>query len=359
MKGKFIRLSVFGFILQVTSLIHAAPTLSGNYLFAKETTVNTKPQFEISLGAVFLQPTGTDLDYAILGFPLPVQSPHWDIGTVNPDYTAGFNLGLRYIFQNAENDIQLNWTHVATSDSDTTIAGNNQFAVPLFQAGPSLGQTINNAMQQAHATAKFNYDVVNLNAGQYINVGRRTQLRFYAGLSGTEIKETLDSSYQDNAATFNLNYNNTSKFTGIGPLFGMDGLYKLPYNLGVTGTIAISGLIGSLHGSTDYVERSPQLAASGITNNYQSISPKNSTQVVPSIDGKLGMNYGYLFSNNFIFTIEAGYEYATYFNAIVTNNPVTVVGEVDLGTIALDSLGKSVSNFSVNGPFVNASIRIT
>jgi hypothetical protein len=71
----------------------------------------------------------------------------------------------------------------------------------------------------------------------------------------------------------------------------------------------------------------------------------------------LGLNYNHLFHNGSNWTIEAGYEYSNYFNAIVSYNPLTVFGDVTTGTIALSSLGKSISNFAVNGPFVNLSVQ--
>ena len=343
MKRNFI-----GLLVMTSSLVHGATVAP-----EKEPASS----FKFSFGAVFLQPTGTDLDYAVLGYPLPVQSPHWAVGTVRPSYSAGFDLAGNYRFKNNQNDVELNWTHLKTSDSDATIAGANEFAVPLFQAGPSAGQQLNNASQQAHATARFNYDVINLDAGQLVNYGNQTQLRFFAGLSGAQLKETLDAAFQDNAATYNINSENKSKFTGAGPLFGVDGYYQLPYNVGFIGTATASALIGSLQASTQYTSYSPQLAAAGITTNYQSITPKSTQQVVPGLDGKLGLNYSHVLGKGSEFTLEVGYEYATYFNAIVAYNPAVIFGEVNLGTIALSSLNKSVSNFSVNGPFINASVR--
>lgn len=312
--------------------------------------------YELTGGVVFLQPTGSNLDYAVLGYPFPVQSPHWSASAVYPGYSAGFDVAGRYIFKDSKADVALAWTRVTTSDSDSTYAGSGQFAVPLFQAGPSFGQTINNASQIAHATAAFNFNVVNLDAGYPVEYGQNTQVRFYAGLSGAQITEKLSASFQDIAATYMMNSINNSQYTGVGPLLGAEGRYQLPYHLGITGGLAASGLIGGLKASTNYISSSPQLAAAGITTNYQSINPRNSTQVVPGLDGKLGLNFTHSFTEGTMVTVDAGYAYATYFNAIVAYNPNTVFGEVSLGTIALSSLGKSVSNFSVNGPYVNLSV---
>ena len=39
------------------------------------------------------------------------------------------------------------------------------------------------------------------------------------------------------------------------------------------------------------------------------------------------------------------------------DNTLTVFGDVTTGTISLSSSGKSVSNFAVNGPYVNLSVQ--
>ena len=350
---RFTALCLFSLMMEATSLASAASVVMKDNFLDKDGLVATKPQFEFTAGALFLQPTGSNLDYAVLGFPLPVNSPHWDVATVFPGYSTGFYLGGRYILRNAVNDLQLNWAHLSTNDADAVHAGANQFTTPIFQSGPSVGQTINPASQNAYANVKFNYDIINLDAGQMVGYGYNTQLRFFAGLSGGQLKETFTTSFQDNAKTFNISYTNKSQFTGVGPLFGVDTLYKLPYSIGVTGTLSASALIGSLNPSTTYAYTSPQV--SGI--NYQSIAPRNTTQLVPGLHGKLGLNHAHLFDNGSIWTIEAGYEYANYFNAIVAYNPLTVFGDVTTGTIALSSLGKTVSNFAVNGPFVNLSVQ--
>ena len=169
MRMKYTTFCLLGLMLEATSLASAAPAVMKDYSPDKDALASTKPHFEFTAGALFLQPSGSNLDYAVLGFPFPVISPRWDVGTVFPGYSTGFYLGGRYIFQNAENDLQLNWAHINTSDSDSVHAGNGQFATPLFQSGPSVGQSGNPPSQNAYATAKFNYDIINLDAGQVIN----------------------------------------------------------------------------------------------------------------------------------------------------------------------------------------------
>jgi len=351
MKGRFLPLYLLGISLGSTVFASNNPP-------DKDIVTTNTPRFELTFGALFLQPTGTDLDYAVWGFPLPAASPNWNVATVKPGYSTGFDLSGRYFFDSKETDADLSWKHLDTSNQNSVHAGKNQFTTPLFQSGPSIGQNANPVTTDAFATAKFNYDVVNLDAGMSVHYFRPGQLRFYAGLSGARLKESLSATFQDAAVTYMLNSTNSSTFTGMGPIFGLDGLYQLPYHLGITGTVAASALIGSVKTNTNYTASSPQLAAQGITTNHQSINPRETTQVVPGFDAKLGINYVYTFSKGSVIKLEVGYQSATYFNAIVNYNPATIFGEFNLGTVAVESLGKSVSNFSVNGPYVNMTIGI-
>lgn len=123
MRIRFTTLCLFGLMLEATSLASAAPAVMKDSFPDKDALVATKPHFEFTAGALFLQPTGSNLDYAVLGFPLPVNSPHWDVATVSPGYSTGFYLGGRYIFRHAVNDLQLNWAHLNTNDSDAVHAG--------------------------------------------------------------------------------------------------------------------------------------------------------------------------------------------------------------------------------------------
>lgn len=321
-----------------------------------DNTLYNKPRYSFSIGLTFLQPSSTNLDYAVLGFPFPTQSPHWDVQLVNPGYSTGFDMMGRYFLPDNQNDLRMDWTHLNTSNSSATQVETGNFVVFVFQAGPSAGQDLNNPSQQANATAKFVYDVVNLDVGHFFDFDT-IQLRLFLGLSAAQLKQNLDVTFRDNAATFSINSVNNSRFDGIGPLIGVDGLYKLPYNFELFTSISASGLIGNLNTTTKYHSTSPELTASGIDINYQSITPDDSIQVVPGLNGKLGFNYSQSLSNWTIVTAALGYEYATYFNALVFYNPSVVFGNVNTGTIALSSLGKSASNLSVNGPFLNVDFK--
>lgn len=358
MKKSIISLCVCG-LMGGYSVGYAMQASNPNLININELTNNQK--FELSIGALYLTPSSSNMDYAVLGYPFPVLSPHWDVQTVNPSYSLGFDLSGRYFIPNTNYDLAASWDHLRTSDSDSTkvASSSGQFVVFPFQAGPSFGQTLNNPSQQARSTVQFNYDVVNVNFGKNINFDPRTQMRVFVGLSGAQLKQNISTTFRDNAHTYSINSTNNSRFTGIGPLIGINGNYKFPDGIGFFGTLALSALIGDLDPVTSYTSTSPQLASSGINSNYQSISPHNTTQGVPGIDGKIGVDYSHLFMKDSIFTISIGYEYTTYFNAITTYNPSLVASNVNTGSIALSSLAKTVSNYTVQGPAVNFKIALS
>ena len=137
-------------------------------------------------------------------------------------------------------------------------------------------------------------------------------------------------------------------------MIGIDGNCHFANGVGFFGTAAVSALVGNLSASTKYTSSSPTFSASsGVPVNYQSISPKDSTQGVPGIEGKFGVDYTHRAGANSTFTASLGYQYVTYFNAIATYNPAVVFGNVNTGSIALSSLAKTWSNYTVQGPFLN------
>lgn len=348
--------------LCAVSLIGAS-TLSYAMVYTATTTdlnagLATKPSFEFTAGVLYLQPSSNNLDYAVHGYPFPVLSPHWDVAAVRPSYSTGFDIRGRYFIPCTDFDVGASWDYLNTSDSDFTQVSSTsgEFVTFPFQAGPSFGQILNNPSQKAHSNVKFNYDVVNLNVGENFSFGPAARVRLYVGVSGAELKQKISTTFGDNANTYSINSTNNSRFDGIGPMVGMDGNYGFENGFGFFGTLAFSALIGNLDAITTYRSTSPQLTASGIALNTQSISPRNSLQGIPGVDGKLGIDFNARAGTNLIISAALGYEYVNYFNAIATYNPSLVAANVNTGSIALSSLSKTVSNYTLQGPFLNISL---
>lgn len=318
-----------------------------------------QPGFEFSFAALALKPGASNLNYVIYNKELPTQSPSWTETELKPGFKFGFEFGGRFVFPQG-NDINLTWTHLDNTTSSSIQAPSDSFFVgPDYQIGPdSL------IVRSATGKAEFKYDVINLDAGQFVNFGQNTQMRFFGGLSNTYLRELVDATYFGNvtagpfAGPFSAARNLTAKFTGIGPRIGMDGSYNIYDGFGVFGEGAISVLIGDLYSKVDLIGTGVELTAlfhQAINNQF--IKDKNITQVIPGFDAKLGLSYKHTFDNCMILTLRAGYQGAVYINAINQYLPQTLVQPLSTGGIFVDTMAHVQSNYSVQGPFVEASLQ--
>jgi hypothetical protein len=310
-----------------------------------------KSGFEFSVAALWLQPSGGDLLYSVLTSPFPIESPSWENQYVSPGHTFSFDLGMRYVFSDTGRDVQLQWTHMDSNDSDATNANvdDGQFVAPPYETGPDGG-----GIENSSSSVNFNYDVINLDVGQYLQFGQRVQMRFFNGVSYAKIKQAWNSFYTDNPGDFTVSQDVDSDYQSFGPRAGVLATYDIGHHIHLVSQVASSLLIGELKSSTTYLSSSD---TENIENNYQTIDTDDQMEVVPAFDGKLGLSYTYPVDES-VLTIEAGYQAAVYLNAIYEAYPTSVVEPIQNGTIAVDTMGTSQSNFSVNGPYFRLAWRL-
>ena len=337
--------------------------LSSTNAYALNVTVpNLKPGFEFNVAALWLRPGASNLNYVIYNKELPAQTPTWAEHEINPKWSTGFELGIGYIFPNCEGqDIRLYWTHLSTNDSASTLAPSPSFFLgPDYEIGPA-GIPI----RQANGTAKFNYDVVNLDVGQYAAFGPHVTLRFFGGLSGGYLREEVISNYTGTTllppfvGPFSLTQDSTSKFKGIGPRFGIAANYFTNCGLGFVGDAAVSALIGSIDTISNFTSSAQELLVIyDQRTNRQFISDQSVYQVVPGLDAKLGIYYQHDFCNKTSFKVTVGYRAAVYANAISQYQPATLVTPLETGGIFVATMEHRLSNYSVQGPFLDFSLTL-
>jgi hypothetical protein len=326
------------------------------------TIPNLRPGFEFSITALALRPGASNLNYVIYNKELPTQSPSWTEKEIAPGFGAAFGLGARYIFPEGR-DINLTWTHLNTNSSQSIAAPSAQFFLgPDYQIGPN-GLPI----RHAHGKSEFKYDVVNLDAGQFVDLGCHVETRFYAGLSNAYLREKVDATYTGNVDTgpfpgpFSTFQQVTANFTGLGPRVGMQGDYFLSHGFGLRANAAVSALIGYSYAKTSYTSSSQELQALfNQSSNYQTIIDKRIEHVVPGIDAKLGVFYKRDINNCTSFSLEAGYQAAVYVNAIQQYLPGTLVSEdtpLQSGGIFVGTMSHTQSNYSVQGPYLTAAVQ--
>ncbi len=327
---------------------------------------------ELTGGAVFLRPTGNQ-DYAVLTNPFgpSAATPNWDVLNINTNFAPGFFFNLKHTFDNTSNDVNLYWLHLRTSNSTQHNANGGtdfptwQMIGPNYNIGP-----YDSFFRVAAGTIKYSYDAINGDLGQHINIDPLLKTRLFAGISGIILQQQLNTVYNGVQRDTNtgglsgfVNFPQTqeSKFNGAGLRLGLDGESKAYFdNLSILGTFAGSLLIGTQYARTEFSGSSSSLQNAGITSNKQAIGNKSYANIVPAVDGKLGLKYAYQHQDKTL-TIEGGYMAAIYVNALVNYMPSTTVpptGNTITGGIYLQSLVKTVDNFSFNGPYVSAALKM-
>ena len=326
------------------------------------TIPNLQPGVEFSFAALALKPAASNLNYVIFNKGLPIQSPSWTEKELQPDYDFAYEVGGRYIFPGGS-DVSLTWTHLNSSSTDSTVAPNNNFFLgPDYEIGPD-----SIPIRNASGKVQFKYDVINLDAGQFVDFGRHVEMRFFGGLSDANLREYVKAIYSGSiplgiyAGPFRTEQDVTAKFNGIGPRVGLDASYDTDYGVRFLGEAAVSALIGSSYSKTAYLSSAQELLIKyGQQTNGQFIKDKRVTQVIPGIDAKLGVSYKHAFSNCMILNVKAGYQAAVYINAINQYLPGSLVdgGPLDSGGIFVATMNHTQSNYSVQGPFLEASLQI-
>lgn len=321
-----------------------------------------QPGFEFNITALALKPGASNLNYVIYNKELPAQSPTWTEKELRPGYAAAFALGARYIFP-AARDINLSWIHLnSTTTAAVATPSIDFFLGPDYEIGPAA---LN--IRDAAGKAQFKYDVVNLDVGQWVNFGEQVAMRFFGGLSNTYLREQVDATYSGRTITgdfqgpFKTNQEVTSDFTGLGPRVGIAGNYNMANGFGFLGEAAISALIGSSYAKTTYTSSAQQLEALYHQNiNHQFIKDQNVTQVIPGLDAKLGVNYKQRLQNGMVLTVQGGYQAAVYVNAINQFIPGSLVlgTPISTGGIFVATMRHTQSNYSVQGPFLEAMLQI-
>lgn len=323
---------------------------------------NLKSGYEFSATAFYLQPGANNLGWGVITTVLPIPSPNWQVVTFNPDYQTGFNIGARYVFANSGSDLQLNWSHLHTNDTDNVLVNPaSQWISPFSQTGtpptPSGQITGVALLKLAHASLSFNYDAVNLDIGKFINFGSKLQTRLFTGLSSAWIEEKLISTFRGFSLPI-LSLNNTSTYKGVGPRLGFNNSYSIVHGVNLVGQLAGSVLYGRMQPAQyQFTGTSQQLIIAGIFVNREGLGNPGVNQLVPALDAKIGLSYLYTLKQNYQLNFEAGYMGALYFNPLSSYETNNNVIALDTGSLSTASAKHTQSNFSIGGPYVTVSLR--
>ncbi len=327
-------------------------------------------RLEVNASFLLLKPGADNLGFATITTFLPLDNPQWAVQALNPAYQPGFTVGGRYALPSPGKDIRTNWEHLRTSDSTFVAVSDpaTQWISPFNQTGPSTSEQANQVgvfhLKAAQGQVNFAYDMVNVDAGQTVNIGLNTQLRLFAGLSWVRLREQLISTFYNdpnivpvppvvappNQSLQSISLNNTSTFTGAGPRLGLTTTHNLSSRLTFVGQLSAAILAGSMQPA--------QYSFNAIFDNgvnSEQISSRPVTQVVYATDAKLGLSYRRPLGNSSVLNIESGFKAAIFINPFSTYETSTNVLPLDIGSLSTNSMRHTPSNFTLNGWYATCS----
>jgi len=333
---------------------------------------NLTPGFQFSAGFLLLKPGADNLGWSTITTFLPLENPQWAVQSLNPLYQPGISVGARYVFPCCGKDIQTNWEHLRTNDSAAVAVSDpaTQWISPFNQTGPSTSEQANQVgifhLKAAQAQVAFDYDMVNLDAGQTVNVGPNTQFRLFAGVSFVRLREQLISTFYNdpnldpvppviappNTSLRSISLNNTSTFTGVGPRLGLTTAHNLAHGFNFVGQLSGAVLAGWMQPAQYSFAAVFEDAV-----NSEQISSHRVTQVVFASDAKLGLGYFRLLGNGSVLSIESGFKAAIFINPFSTYETSTNVLPLDIGSLSTNSMRHTPSNFTLNGFYATGSLR--
>ncbi len=320
---------------------------------------------EVYADLLFLQPNGSSLYYAAQAngldesISIPAISPNWIIHEVTPNYSAAFKIGTKMLFSGNNINLEASWEHLYSSKfAHHTVQDAGQMLGPLSDIGPNSA-----AYTTAHGKTSFHFDGVDLVFGQQLCGFITLYSNMFAAAEFARIKQSAQSTYSNDSASTSREIKTSSTFTGAGPQFGFDFDYRIGWDFFFSGTTSLGLVIGESQNETNYYSDSPYLIANGIPiPNSQTVTVPNRTQLVPSLEERLGFSYTGVFKCCKV-KFGAGYLAQIYLNAIQTIDmtapqvePSLLLDTVpDAGMFAV-GFERTLSNYIMTGPYISLSV---
>lgn len=208
-------------------------------------------------------------------------------GNYNPNYQWGFQIEGSYHF-GMGNDVDINWYHL---DNTNTKSGTYQ-------------TTSTGTVYPFDISVTPKWDQVNVEFGQHVDFGDMKSLRFHGGVQYAR----ASTSFTGQALVSGVTYQEfqSTTYNGFGPRGGVDMNYELGNGFSVYGKGAGAVLVGT---AGFHNEVSNLNTAQDYTSGFGS-----KTQIVPELEGKLGVKYDYAMAQGDL-TLDVGWMWVNYFNA--------------------------------------------
>jgi hypothetical protein len=352
----------------------------------------------ISLGltGLYWQASIPELDYAFQG----ALNANGNYAIVNPNYFWGYRVYLSYAFPCSNNETLLSYSnyqhfkinHTATDEPftlfPTFFTGNaNNIGVTDFVIAFPLGITATVTLPvpilEASMDTRFDYQAWDMELAEHINVTPRFKVRWFGGLRYVNLKQELHAFYSGTNTTIvpttelgliapvmvtgNVTIKERSNYHGIGPRFGTYNSFELFNKIALIAEISTALLVGESNTYFDNtfqnvvtselvneVTGQPIFGTNTLETSVSTVSFRypQETRIIPNLEGKLGINYTYLFcnQNHTRITFEAGWMASEYFKIFDRTSGID--------TINPEFTTRHTFNTSFNGPYIDVRMRL-
>ncbi|MHA7840679.1 MAG: Lpg1974 family pore-forming outer membrane protein [Gammaproteobacteria bacterium] len=282
--------------------------------------------WRLALDALYWQPVSNDLQYAIAkNHTTDANGATTDslkTRDVSNDDGLGFRLDATYNIPVQGKDMELLVTYLGDNefnDSNVTtrtdLGDANAVHLPWDVIFPALFDPSHLNTAQSFGLIKgeqdYQYIQGDFHVGQKMKVGNKVMLRPFIGM------RLVDMEANNKVTGFSLDEQSIiqrwkfqSDFIGIGPRVGMDGRLKLGAGFSIVTRAGFSLLVGQQDRKHSVTQTGIVSDVSGSLNHDESTTAR----VVPESDLKVGLNWGYGFSNLWSAALELGFEVNNYYN---------------------------------------------
>ncbi len=241
---------------------------------------------------------------------------------------------LGYVLGSSETDIQVDYTQFDTQKRDRVYTGFPANLTSVSASGPA-------GVYFAQATSFVQYHTkqIDLILGKYRNFKGKT-FHAFAGIRGADIVRKQNKAYsggQPPTVSAEKFPRLTSEFTGVGPLFGIDGVFDLYRSISFVAGARFAALVGDNNATL----KQSEVSSTGIVQ-FNHLTSGSQRYVVPAGDIKLGLRLYFPFANDrTTFNVEGGFQASGYYRAINLLYPTFRTG-----------LEQSTTTISFSGPYL-------